>query len=294
MISSLPIKHRLLIGALSGIVAVMLLIPSEQASASRTTETSELEVGKRYSIDIPLVEEKIAAEQLATLPHEDNSLEWVTVDVKKGDILSAIFRKAKLDQATMQEVLELGKPVKTLTRIFPGEQIEFGLDNQGKLQEIRYPINNLKTLRVQRTANGKFAAEELLKEVETRTEVVSGVVNGSFWNAGLEAGLTEAQMLTLANNIFSYDIDFGLDIKAGDSFSVIFETRYADGQFVGNGNILAAQFKNEGQVYQAVRHKDGAFYKPDGKGTKQAFLRAPVSFQFVSSNFNARRLHPVL
>lgn len=121
----------------------------------------------------------------------------------------------------MQEVLELGKPVKTLTRIFPGEQIEFGLDNQGKLQEIRYPINNLKTLRVQRTANGKFAAEELLKEVETRTEVVSGVVNGSFWNAGLEAGLTEAQMLTLANNIFSYDIDFGLDIKAGDSFSVI-------------------------------------------------------------------------
>ena len=190
MISSLPIKHRLLIGALSGIVAVMLLIPSEQASASRTTDTSELEVGKRYSIDIPLVEEKIAAEQLATLPHEDNSLEWVTVDVKKGDILSAIFRKAKLDQATMQEVLELGKPVKTLTRIFPGEQIEFGLDNQGKLQEIRYPINNLKTLRVQRTANGKFAAEELLKEVETRTEVVSGVVNGSFWNAGLEAGLT--------------------------------------------------------------------------------------------------------
>jgi murein DD-endopeptidase MepM/ murein hydrolase activator NlpD len=294
MISSLPIKHRLLIGALSGIVAVMLLIPSEQASASRTTETSELEVGKRYSIDIPLVEEKIAAEQLATLPHEDNSLEWVTVDVKKGDILSAVFRKAKLDQAAMQEVLELGKPVKTLTRIFPGEQIEFGLDNQGKLQEIRYPINNLKTLRVQRTANGKFAAEELLKEVETRTEVVSGVVNGSFWNAGLEAGLTEAQMLTLANNIFSYDIDFGLDIKAGDSFSVIFETRYADGQFVGNGSILAAQFKNEGQVYQAVRHKDGAYYKPDGKGTKQAFLRAPVSFQYVSSNFNPRRLHPVL
>ena len=294
MISSLPIKHRLLIGALSGIVAVMLLIPSEQASASRTTETSELEVGKRYSIDIPLVEEKIAASQLATLPHEDNSLEWVTVDVKKGDILSAIFRKAKLDQATMLEVLELGKSVKTLTRIFPGEQIEFGLDNQGKLQEIRYPINNLKTLRVQRTANGEFAAEELLKEVETRTEVVSGVINGSFWNAGLESGLTEAQMLTLANNIFSYDIDFGLDIKAGDSFSVIFETRYADGQFVGNGNILAAQFTNQGQVYQAVRHKDGAFYKPDGKGTKQAFLRAPVAFQYVSSNFNPRRLHPVL
>ncbi|WP_337842630.1 peptidoglycan DD-metalloendopeptidase family protein [Rheinheimera sp.] len=294
MFSSLPIKHRLLIGAVSSIVAVLLLIPSEQASASRSTETSELEVGKRYSLEVPMVEEKIAGQQLGTLPQEDNSLEWVTVEVKKGDNLSSVFKKANLDQTVMRDVLSLGKEVKTLTRIFPGEQIEFGLNNQGLLQEIRYPVSNLKTLRVTRHGDNKFAAEELLKEVEVRTEIVSGVINGSFWNAGLEAGLSESQMLTLANSIFSYDIDFGLDIKAGDSFSVLFETKYADGQFVGNGDILAAQFRNEGTLYQAVKHKDGGYYKPDGKAMRQAFLRAPVSFQYVSSNFNPKRFHPVL
>ncbi|MFC4655798.1 MULTISPECIES: peptidoglycan DD-metalloendopeptidase family protein [Rheinheimera] len=294
MFSSLPIKHRLLIGAVSSIIAVLLLIPSEQASASRNTETSELEVGKRYSLEVPMVEEKIAAQQLGTLPQEDNSLEWVTVEVKKGDNLSSVFKKANLDQTVMRDVLSLGKEVKTLTRIFPGEQIEFGLNNQGLLQEIRYPVSNLKTLRVQRNAKDKFFAEELLKEVEVRTEIVSGVINGSFWNAGLEAGLSESQMLTLANSIFSYDIDFGLDIKAGDSFSVLFETKYADGQFVGNGDILAAQFRNEGTLYQAIKHKDGGYYKPDGKAMRQAFLRAPVSFQYVSSNFNPKRFHPVL
>ena len=294
MFSSLPIKHRLLIGAVSSIIAVLLLIPSEQASASRNTETSELEVGKRYSLEVPMVEEKIAAQQLGTLPQEDNSLEWVTGEVKKGDNLSSVFKKANLDQTVMRDVLSLGKEVKTLTRIFPGEQIEFGLNNQGLLQEIRYPVSNLKTLRVQRNAKDKFFAEELLKEVEVRTEIVSGVINGSFWNAGLEAGLSESQMLTLANSIFSYDIDFGLDIKAGDSFSVLFETKYADGQFVGNGDILAAQFRNEGTLYQAIKHKDGGYYKPDGKAMRQAFLRAPVSFQYVSSNFNPKRFHPVL
>ena len=94
--------------------------------------------------------------------------------------------------------------------------------------------------------------------------------------------------------IFGWDIDFGLDIRAGDSFSVLYETQYVDGEFISNGNIVAAQFSNQGHLYQAVRHSDGNYYKPDGASMRQAFLRAPVSFQYVSSNFNPRRLHPVL
>ena len=94
--------------------------------------------------------------------------------------------------------------------------------------------------------------------------------------------------------IFGWDIDFGLDIRAGDSFSVLYETQYVDGEFISNGNIVAAQFSNQGHLYQAVRHTDGNYYKPDGASMRQAFLRAPVSFQYVSSNFNPRRLHPVL
>ena len=86
----------------------------------------------------------------------------------------------------------------------------------------------------------------------------------------------------------------GLDIRGGDSFSVLYETQYVDGEFISNGNIVAAQFQNQGHVYQAVRHTDGNYYKPDGASMRQAFLRAPVSFQYVSSNFNPRRLHPVL
>jgi murein DD-endopeptidase MepM/ murein hydrolase activator NlpD len=74
----------------------------------------------------------------------------------------------------------------------------------------------------------------------------------------------------------------------------MFERQYAEGQFIGNGAIVAAQFQNQGQLYQAVRHTDGNFYKPDGGSMRQAFLRAPVNFRYVSSNFNPRRLHPVL
>ncbi len=293
MISSLPTPHRVLIATLATILSVTLLLPSEKAEASKDSEKSSLEVGKRYSLAVPVVTDSLPQTVETTIPTEDNSLEWISVEVKKGDILGSVFKRAKIDAQTMQAVLDAGKDAKNLTRLFPGVQVEFGLDAEGKLQELRYNLSNLKTLRITRGDDGQFVAKQLQKEIETRTEVVAGIISGSFWGSAMNAGLSEAQIIDLAN-VFGYDIDFALDIRSGDSFSVMFERQYAEGQFIGNGAIVAAQFQNQGQLYQAVRHTDGNFYKPDGGSMRQAFLRAPVNFRYVSSNFNPRRLHPVL
>lgn len=293
MFSSLPAPHRVLIATLATILSVTLLLPSEKAEASKDNEKNSLEVGKRYSLAVPVVTDSLPQTAESTIPTEDNSLEWISVEVKKGDILGSVFKRAKIDAQTMQAVLDAGKDAKNLTRLFPGAQVEFGLNATGQLQELRYNLSNLKTLRVTRSTDGQFVAKQLQKEIEVRTEVVAGIISGSFWGSAMNAGLSEAQIIDLAN-VFGYDIDFALDIRSGDAFSVMFERQYAEGQFIGNGAIVAAQFQNQGQLYQAVRHTDGNFYKPDGGSMRQAFLRAPVNFRYVSSNFNPRRLHPVL
>ncbi|PKM20865.1 MAG: peptidase M23 [Gammaproteobacteria bacterium HGW-Gammaproteobacteria-15] len=297
LVTKIPKQHRVLIVATSVFLSIVLLLPSEQASASKSSKSDSLEIGKRYSLDVPQSTEDLTLEQaiseLPALPEEDLSLNWSVLQVQKGDALSALFKKANVSQQVMLDVLALGNSVKTLTRLFPGEQLEFGLNETGELQELRYALNHLTTLRVSRNTDGNFVAEELKKEVELRSQFASAEIRSNFWSAGIEAGLSEAQIMSLAG-IFGWDIDFGLDIRGGDSFSVLYETQYVDGEFISNGNIVAAQFQNQGHVYQAVRHTDGNYYKPDGASMRQAFLRAPVSFQYVSSNFNPRRLHPVL
>lgn len=297
-VTKIPRQHRVLIAITSVLLSTVLLLPSEQAAASKSSKTDSLEIGKRYSLDIPLqadsfVEEEQQIAALPALPEEDLSLNWKQLQVKKGDALSALFSKAGVSQQVMLDILDLGKSVKTLTRLFPGEQLEFGFDADGQLQELRYALNHLSTLRISRNPEGKFSAEELKKEVELRSQFATAEIRSNFWSAGIEAGLSEAQIMSLAG-IFGWDIDFGLDIRAGDSFSVLYDTQYVDGEFISNGDIIAAQFMNQGHLYQAVRHTDGNYYKPDGASMRQAFLRAPVSFQYVSSNFNPRRLHPVL
>ncbi len=299
LVAKIPSQHRALILAVSVCLAIILLLPSEQASASKSSDSNTLQIGKRYSLDIPTTvqpnTEQAAAETSETLPDDlaEDHLQWTTLQVQRGDVLSNLFRKANLSQQTMLAVLALGDSTKTLTKLFPGETLEFGLNEQGELSELRYAINKLKTLKVSRNATGQFEAEELEKQVEHRQQFASAEIKNSFWNAGIEAGLSDAQIMNLAG-IFGWDIDFGLDIRAGDSFSVLYQTNYVDGDFVGYGTIIAAQFQNQGQVIQAVRHSDGNYYKPDGASMRQAFLRAPVSFQYVSSNFNPNRLHPVL
>ena len=118
------------------------------------------------------------------------------------------------------------------------------------------------------------------------------MITSSFWNAGIVAGLDDGQIINLAN-IFGWDIDFALDIRKYDSFHVVYENKYIDGNFIGSGKILAAEFINQNESYKAIRFTDGDYYTPEGKSMRKAFLRAPVNFRYISSNFNPKRYHPI-
>lgn len=103
-------------------------------------------------------------------------------------------------------------------------------------------------------------------------------------------------MILRLAGIFGWDIDFALDIRRGDRFALVFEEIYRDGQFLRQGAILGARFVNQGNSFVAIRFDAGKgpdYYDPEGRPMRKAFLRAPINFTRVSSNFNPRRLHPV-
>ena len=115
--------------------------------------------------------------------------------------------------------------------------------------------------------------------------------------AGARAGLPDNLIMELAN-IYGHVIDFVYEIRKGDQFVVTFEKRYLDGEFIEYGNILAAEFINAGESFIAVRFKDAkgdiGYYDQNGVSLRKAFLRAPLNFRRISSNFNLNRKHPVL
>lgn len=283
----MPKSHRWFFAACSAFILVGVLWPSEQAVATRNANSLwQLELNKRYPIPMSLESTTSVAQE-----PEGQPLKWHVETVKSGDSLARIFQRAGLSARTLHHLMSVGKPVAALKKIHPGDQISFAKDEKGKLTQLSYPLSETQTLLVHATEQG-FEAQTESKEFEIRSDYAGATITSNFWNAGIHSGMTPNLIMSLAN-IFGWDIDFALDLRKGDSFSVIYETRYLDGEFVGYGDIIGAEFVNQGERHRAIRNSDGNYYSPDGHAMRKAFLRAPVNFKYISSNFNPRRLHPV-
>lgn len=289
-VNNLPKKHKLLLAGIVSTVAVLSLIPSEKASASKNTTEEALEIGKRYELAIEL--EKLQEKTQPVAEVESPEFEFKEFTVQKGDNLAKIFKRAGHSAATLHQIVNLNDATKKLTKIHPGDTLQFASNDNKQLAQLRYVLNSTDTLIVSLNADNSYNANIESKELELRSETASGTISRNFWNAAIAAGLNETQIINFAD-IFGWDIDFANDLRKDDSFSVIYETHYVEGEYIGTGKILAAQFVNQGQVYAAVRHSDDNFYTPEGRSMRKAFLRAPVNFKYVSSNFNPKRKHPV-
>ena len=270
----------------AGFLFILFLFPSDPVSAYKNS-ASALEIGKRYDLEINF--DNFSVENFSGL-EEINKVKSVVV--KKGDSLAIIFKRNGFSPQQTYRVSQAGDPAKKLLRIMPGDVLALQIDPQGELFSLHYPFSSTDTLVITRNEDNTFTSNIETIEVETRLNYTQGDVTNSFWNAGLKANLTNSQIMQLAG-IFGWDVDFALGLRAGDSFYVMFEERYINGEFIENGEIVAAQFINRGEAFTAIRYDDGNFYTPEGRSMRKSFLRAPVNFRYISSSFKKKRFHPV-
>ncbi|CAM3226359.1 peptidoglycan DD-metalloendopeptidase family protein [Shewanella violacea] len=328
LLKLLPKAHQILLCVLVLVTLIIVILPSgnshdskdansqlsgsidlsnDDVSAKSNKSTAKLEHLKTpLSIRTPTPaanhQENIADTNSPSKPEPESSIDELHSQqapkthvkhfkVKSGDTLAALFNRAGLSSRDVYEITQLPRAKKNLLKIMPGEEIIIVKDDSGNFLQLSYHITPISTLVIDKNDKG-YAEHISNKEVESRNKFANATINNNFWNAGVNADLTPNQIMQLAT-IFGWDIDFALDIRKGDNFSIIFEEEYADGKFLRNGNILAAEFSNQGDRYTAVRYTDGNYYSEDGRSMRKAFLRSPVDFKYVSSSFNPKRLHPV-
>ncbi|MDO6638801.1 peptidase M23 [Shewanella sp. 10N.286.52.C2] len=222
---------------------------------------------------------------------EADLLSHKTFKVAKGDTFGGLANRAGLSPKDVYQITRLPVSKKNLLKIMPGEEIIVSKDAQDEVTQISYQMDKVSTLLISKF-DDKFEEKVNVKSITLETKFITANISTNFWSAAASAGLSANHIMQLAN-IFGWDIDFALDIRKDDHFSLMFEEEFVDGQFIGTGNILAAEFVNQGERYTAVRYTDGEYYSETGSSMRKAFLRSPVDFKYVSSSFNPRRLHPV-
>ena len=218
-----------------------------------------------------------------------------TITVKKGQTLSGIFTDVGLSQALLLKIAHFNEDSKKLVKVMPGSDLHFTFTPDGELTQLKYQASVFEELVIHNDMD-QISTEVITHDRQIRLVNAEGSITNSLFGAGKAAGLTDSMVMQLAN-IFSWDIDFVLEIRSGDSFSVIYEKIYKDGEYLTEGKILAASFTNQGTTYEAVFYEgeagDGSYYAADGRAMKKAFLRAPLNFSYISSSFNPKRKHPI-
>ncbi|TDF37543.1 peptidase M23 [Alteromonadaceae bacterium M269] len=286
-IKDLPKVHKISITSIFSVLVLFILFSSEKPEASIHTEALELSIGERYELPI-----KVDAEDLTALQSETEQPEWKSIKVRNGDNLAKIFDREGLTPQEVYKVSKAGKDAKKLLKMKPGEELRILKEADNTFSALAYAYSPTETLFINKNSEQKFLSSIEEKQIHTRLGYAQGEIQNSFWNAGVKSGMTEAQIMNLAG-IFGWDIDFALEIRKGDNFNVVYEEQFIDGEFIGYGDIVAAEFTNQGEEFTAIRYKDGRYYTPEGRSMRKSFLRAPVSFTRISDNFNPRRFHPV-
>ncbi|MDH5264767.1 MAG: M23 family metallopeptidase [Betaproteobacteria bacterium] len=215
--------------------------------------------------------------------------------VQRGDTVAGLAARLGISDDAALAFMRTDPVGRQIYRqLIPGRTLQAESDEGGALVSLRYFVGPGKVLEVTRGPDG-LAARERATASTARAFYKSATIKSSLFAATDAAGIPDAIAMQLAR-IFSTDIDFHVDIRSGDSFSVIYELSYEGGEPLSSGRILAAEFVNQGRTYSAVLFQDeeggDAYYELDGTSRAKAFLRSPVEFSRVSSGFG-RRLHPI-
>jgi murein DD-endopeptidase MepM/ murein hydrolase activator NlpD len=220
----------------------------------------------------------------------------MTLTVRPGDSMDSLFGRNQLNKGDLAEILRLEDARKAMRLVHPGDTIQIR-QSDGRILRLNRKIDETHELEVTRAESGQFQSRIIDRPLETRVVYAHGTIKSSLFDAGREAGISDNVTMNLAG-IFAWDVDFVLDIRENDEFTVLYEELWQDGSRIRDGNILAAEFINHGQAIRAIRFTDTTgrsdYFSPEGNSMRKAFIRAPVDFTRISSNFNPNRKHPIL
>jgi|TARA_B110000261_G_scaffold161781_1_gene203880 murein DD-endopeptidase MepM/ murein hydrolase activator NlpD len=316
VVSHYPRGHLTLAGALCGLVLVLLVLPlggDEDEANGRTEIALDIDLSPELEKNADTEQEQpdaLALSDFVITSHAKSQIEvqliledvtlWRNIEVKSGDNLSAIFSKVGLSDQDLFRVLNSSDEAKVLNQVYPGYQLDFlipvNVDGDGELEQLRLlksPLEGfLFTLN-----NNNYDVESILNFPQLRPTFKAGTIADSLFMAGQREQIPAVTIMEMAN-IFGGVIDFILDPRAGDDFSILYDEKYLDGEFIGHGDILATQYTNQGKTFTAVRYIDeegeAGYYNAEGESMRKAFLRSPIDVFRISSNFNPSRRHPIL
>ena len=213
----------------------------------------------------------------------------VEYTIAPEETIGGIMNRVGVPATEAKDIIEESASVYTLSQIHVGKVLKFFFAKEA-LASVEYPINDEEILIVRRDGED-FVAEVDASPIEVRERKVGFSVENSFYLDAIGQNISDTTVMNTAE-VFRFGIDFESDITVGDRFTILYEERLQNGDYLRDGSVLGALATVGGKSYSAYRFED-AYYDEDGNSLARAFLRTPLAYGSVSSGYTQSRVNPV-
>jgi len=224
-----------------------------------------------------------------------NVIKLKRAEIKRNDSLFSILKRLGIEEKNIVTLVNSDRS-NLLAQIKIGKTLEVGINDSNIVISLNYIKDFKSGVRAEKSGE-VYEIEEYELNTEKYRVFKNIEINNSLYVDGLKEGLPDSVIMDLVY-IFGWDIDFVHDIRPGDSYSLIYEEVFVNGEKKLDGDILIAEFINRDRTHTAIRYKlqngFSEYFSLEGRNVKKAFLRSPVKFSYISSSYNLKRRHPIL
>ena len=219
--------------------------------------------------------------------------------VKDGESFEKILRGLDLPDNEIKNVLKNLSKDKNIIKIYPGQEINFYIDQKKpmKINQINFEINKTKDLIVKRNPESNlFSLKKIEKKLTKKIFFEEAKITSSLYKSALDVKIPPKLIVEFAR-IYGFQIDFQRDIWRNDRFQILYEGYLNDEKKkLETGNILFANLILKGKEHQLYYFKHDNFkdhYDERGQSIKKTLMKTPINGARLSSKFGKRK-HPIL
>ena len=282
--SSYPRRHLYLL-----LVGVIFLISMTIFSSIKIDSNSPKEaLFSQVSMEELDLDSAVGAETF-------NVIKLKRAEIKRNDSLFSILKRLGIEEKNIVTLVNSDRS-NLLAQIKIGKTLEVGINDSNIVISLNYIKDFKSGVRAEKSGE-VYEIEEYELNTEKYRVFKNMEINNSLYADGIKEALPDSVIMDLVY-IFGWDIDFVHDIRPGDSYSLIYEEVFVNGEKKLDGDILIAEFINRDRTHTAIRYKlqngFSEYFSLEGRNVKKAFLRSPVEFSYISSSYNLKRRHPIL